>query len=120
MDYLCLEVEVKALLTLDVWYGHRHESFKGLASGMYTDLEFVPAGSTDETNACDVALNGPWKKINKDGFTRYCTESVQQGTPIDLRLSNLKPKHLEWNVEAWNYFNENPQIVMNGFAKALG
>ena len=40
-------------------------------------------------------------------------------TPIDMRLSVIKPVHAQWLIDAYNYIKSRPEIVINGF-KAAG
>lgn len=39
-------------------------------------------------------------------------------TPVDLKLSIVKPVGAKWLMEMYDYFKTKPQILINGFCGA--
>lgn len=69
----------------------------------------------------------PFKDQLKSSFHSWYAsqvkKQVQEGnagalSPIDLRLSIMKPLHTLWLIKAYNYLKNNPEIVVNGFNAA--
>lgn len=48
----------------------------------------------------------------------YCNQADAKPTPVDLRLSIMKPLNARWILKADNYIKENKSIVENGFKEA--
>ena len=40
-------------------------------------------------------------------------------SPIDLSISTMKHVGAQWLVEAFDYIQENPSIIMDGFSLLL-
>ena len=75
----------------------------------------------------DLSVNKPAKEFMRRKFQEWYAIEVQkqldQGatdiTPVDLRMSIMKPLGAKWLVSLYDYFKTNDSIVLNGF-KAAG
>ena len=87
----------------------------------------------DNTTNClqsmDLTVNKPVKCFLKQRFEQwYFSEVLKQLQgknldtvelqPIPLNLPCLKELRANWLVEAANYMDENPQMIVSGFVKA--
>lgn len=128
-NQLSLEVEQKALIIFDGWIHHRSDEYYD-AIRVFNGLPLqIPFGLTDECQGMDVSVNKPWKDLKKSSFIDYIAEVFVEQTSqgiapeevkFDLRLSNIKNRHLSWTVDAYNYMKNHPDIIANGMAKSLG
>ena len=48
----------------------------------------------------------------------YNDKANAEPTPVDLRLSIMKPLNARWIVSAYNHLKENTKAVINGFNEA--
>ena len=75
----------------------------------------------------DLSVNKPAKEFMRRKFQEWYAMEVQkeldQGatdvTPVDLRMSIMKPLGAKWLVSLYDYFKSNDSIILNGF-KAAG
>uniref|UniRef100_A0A1X7UUQ0 DDE-1 domain-containing protein n=1 Tax=Amphimedon queenslandica TaxID=400682 RepID=A0A1X7UUQ0_AMPQE len=86
----------------------------------------VPANCTDRLQPLDVSVNRPAKEFLRSKFGEWYAEKVAMQmkdagsvTPIDLKLSEMKPIGARWMMELYDYFKAKPEIIINGF-KAAG
>ena len=87
---------------------------------------YVPAGCTGELQPLDVSVNDDFKQKIKDGFNQWYSTQISDQLDsnvdlskikVDLRISELKPAHARWVVDAFRYLQSSPQIVLRGFQK---
>ena len=124
---LQLPEDFPALAIYDVFKGQvTKKSVLDLeANNIYT--VHVPANCTDRLQPIDLSVNKPAKEFMRRKFQEWYTIEVQkqldQGatdiTPVDLRMSIMKPLGAKWLVSLYDYFKTNDSIVLNGF-KAAG
>ena len=121
---LCLPESFPALAIFDF--------FKGQTTpGTYQLLEqnniypiSIPANCTDKLQPMDLSVNKSLKDQLKTQFMEwyssrvYANEADAEPTPVDLRLSIMKPLNARWILKAYNYIKENKSIVENGFKEA--
>uniref|UniRef100_A0A1X7TQY0 DDE-1 domain-containing protein n=1 Tax=Amphimedon queenslandica TaxID=400682 RepID=A0A1X7TQY0_AMPQE len=86
----------------------------------------VPANYTDRLQPLDVSVNRPAKEFLHSKFGEWYAEKVAMQmkdagsmTPINLKLSEMKPIGARWMMELYDYFKAKPEIIINGF-KAAG
>ena len=104
----------------------RHPMFaKNFTNGF--DLVFVSANCTSEMQPLDISLNGPPKEECKEGFSVWYSQEVcdtitsseeieaeTRFTQPDLRLSNIKPLHSRWTMDAFASVSSHPELVRHG------
>lgn len=59
-------------------------------------LLYVPAGTTGLCQPADLTMQSKTKTILREAGSAHIAESLMKGLNLDLRLSFLKPKLLEW------------------------
>ena len=76
----------------------------------------------------DLLINKPIKGRLKNSFQTWYASQIEKQiredpdspiTPVNFRLSTIKPLHAQWLIDAYDYIKSRPQIVINGF-KAAG
>ena len=74
----------------------------------------------------DLSVNKSVKEFMRSKFRDWYSEQVQDQlkeeneiTPVDLKMSTMKPLGARWLVSLHDYITENQSIVVNGF-KAAG
>ena len=113
------------------------DNFKGQVTTAIFDLLernnihtcLLPANTTDLLQPLDVAVNKPAKDLLRRKFQEWYSEQIsdqlQDGQelssfeldPIALGLPMMKEAVAGWLVEMFEYFQENPQIIVNGFLR---
>ena len=81
----------------------------------------IPANCTDKLQPMDLSVNKCFKDHLKGQFSKWYSSKVYQQsrpTPVDLRLSLVKPLSAKWIVNAHGYLMENREIIKNGFKDA--
>ena len=80
----------------------------------------VPAHCTDRLQPLDVSVNKSIKHHLKQSFQAWYANEVhkQQGKPVDLKLTALKPLGAQWFIHAFQYVRGNILIIKNGFVEA--
>ena len=124
---LQLPEDFPALAIYDVFKGQVTKKVFSIleANNIYTVR--VPANCTDRLQPMDLSVNKPAKEFMRRKFQEWYAIEVQkqldQGatdiTPVDLRMSIMKPLGAKWLVSLYDYFKTNDSIVLNGF-KAAG
>ena len=124
---LQLPEDFPALAIYDVFKGQVTKKVFSIleANNIYTVR--VPANCTDRLQPMDLSMNKPAKEFMRRKFQEWYAIEVQkqldQGatdiTPVDLRMSIMKPLGAKWLVSLYDYFKTNDSIVLNGF-KAAG
>lgn len=86
----------------------------------------MPVNCTDRLQPMDLSVNKPAKDFMRIKFRNCYSEQVQdqlgedkEMTPVDLKMSTMKPLGARWLVSLFDYITENTSIVENGF-KAAG
>ena len=86
----------------------------------------VPANCTNRLQPMDLSVNKSVKEFMRSKFRDWYSMQVQHQldegeeiSPVDLKMSTMKPLGARWLVSVYDYMNENSSIVKNGF-KAAG
>ena len=113
------------------------DNFKGQITSAVTELMeekdihvvLLPPNTTDLLQPMDLSVNKPAKDFLKRRFKEWYSGEVmkqldgKENETVDLEPINLGlpiPRELgsKWLVEMAEYFEENPQIIVNGFIRA--
>ena len=115
-----------ALAIFDVFKGQQTESVMKLLEEHHILVVSVPANCTDRLQPMDLSINKSVKEFMRSKFRDWYSKQVQHQlsegeeiTPVDLKMSTVKPLGARWLVSLCNYISENRSIVENGF-KAAG
>ncbi|SMN02226.1 hypothetical protein SPONN_625 [uncultured Candidatus Thioglobus sp.] len=116
-----------ALAIYDVFKGQMTQKVFDFLEKNHIYTVRVPANLTDRLQPMDLSVNKPAKGFMRNKFQEWYATEVQkqfdQGacsvSPVDLRLSIMKPLGAKWLVSLYDYFKLNRVIVVNGF-KAAG
>ena len=121
-----------ALVIIDNFKGQVTPSVNALLEDHDIHVCLLPPNTTDVLQPMDISVNKPAKDFLKAKFQEwYSTQVMEQLEgqdcdnieateiqPIDLRMSVLKEVGAQWLVEMAKYFEENPQLIVNGFIRA--
>ena len=123
---LKLSVDQPALAIFDVFKGQQTESVLKMLEENNILVVSVPANCTDRLQPMDLSINKSVKEFMRGKFRDWYSEQVQDQlsegkeiTPVDLKMSTMKPLGARWLVSLYDYITENRSIVENGF-KAAG
>ena len=123
---LKLSVDQQALAIFDVFKGQQTERILKLLEENNILVVSVPANCTDRLQPMDLSVNKSVKEFMRSKFRDWYSEQVQDQlneendiTPVDLKMSTMKPLGARWLVSLHDYITENQSIVVNGF-KAAG
>ena len=84
-------------------------------------IAMVPPNCTDQLQPLDVSVNKVVKNFLRQQFEKwYVTQVCQQfkrgdNSAVDLKISVVKPLGAQWIIDAINYLERNPNIVINGY-----
>ena len=123
---LKLHPDYPALVIFDKFTAQGTENLLKLLEGNHIHVVMVPANCTDRLQPLDVSVNKPAKTFLRQQFHQWYAEQICQHlqektdvTPVDLRLSVVKPLGARWMIQLYDYMKSKPEIVQNGF-KAVG
>ena len=123
---LKLSSDQPALAIFDVFKGQQMESVLKLLEENNILVVSVPANCTDRLQPMDLSVNRLVKEFMRGKFRDWYSEQVQQQlsegkevTPVDLKMSTMKPLGARWLVSLCDYITANRSIIENGF-KAAG
>ncbi len=113
------------------------DNFKGQITSAVTkileenDIHVVllPPNTTDLLQPMDLSVNKPAKDFLKRRFEEWYSGEVMKQVdesesdavnfePINLGLPILRDLGAKWLVEMAQYFEDNPQIIVNGFCRS--
>ena len=123
---LKLHPDYPALAIFDKFTGQGTESLLKILEDNHIHVVMVPANCTDRLQPLDVSVNKPAKTFLRQQFHKWYAERICQHlqdktyvTPVDLRLSVVKPLGAQWMIQLYEYMKSKPDIVQNGF-RAVG
>ena len=124
---LKLSPEQAALALFDVFRGQQTECVSTLLEENNIVVVPIPANCTDRLQPMDLSVNKAVKEFMRSRFREwYATEGqkqlddgAQQITPVDLKMSTMKPLGARWLVSLHDHVNKNDSLILNGF-KAAG
>lgn len=104
-------VDQKGLCIFDIFTAHRCDSVKSRLHDLNIEIIFIPAGTTGSLQPLDLSVNASLKKLMKEKFSLYYANHVRdelaEGVDIGkakicFPISELKPLHAEWLIEAFS------------------
>ena len=115
-----------ALVIFDKFTGQGTESVLKLLQDNHIHFVMVPANCTDRLQPLDVSVKKPAKSFLRQQFHGWYAKQICQQllektdvTPVDLRLSVVKPLGAQWMIVLYDYLKSKPDIIQNGF-RAVG
>ena len=128
---LKLEPQQPALVIFDRFRGQCTERFLSLLKENDLYLLIVPPNCTDRMQSLDVSVNKAAKEFLTRQFQEWYAVKVsyqirqQEGqedhpftVPIDFKMAIVKPLGAKWMIKLYDYMNNYPEIITNGFHKA--
>ena len=121
---LGLNESFPALALFDVFKGQTTESIYQLLEDNHVYVVNIPANCTHKLQPMDLSVNKSKKDHLKKQLIEWYSSRVYndkgnaEPTPVDLRLSIMRPLNARWIVSAYNHLKENTKVVINGFKEA--
>jgi hypothetical protein len=87
----------------------------------------VPPNCTDRLQPLDLSVNKAAKECLRGQFQKWYSDQIcsqLEGdpstgvTPVDLKMSTVKPLSLKWMKGVCDYLKSKPDIIINGFKEA--
>lgn len=104
------------ILVLDCWAVHLKGEFPSWMADKYPQIHvvYVPANCTSTLQVADVMLQRPFKCGLRRRFNTWAASIIQEqinnndilGLSPYLKMSQIKPKVLEWCIESWRRLRE--------------
>ena len=123
---LNLQSDQPVLAIFDVFKGQQTEDIMQLLDEHNIHVVSVPANCTDRLQPMDLSVNKSVKEFMRSKFRDWYSAQVQDQldegeeiSPVDLKMSTMKPLGARWLVSLYDYLRENNSIIENGF-KAAG
>ena len=124
--------QTPALIIMDNFKGQVTKNVIDLLEENHLDVCLLPPNTTDLLQPMDISINKPLKGFLRDKFAHWCAEQVlrqceeQSDVPLqdiilestDLSMAVNINVSAKWLVEMAEYIGDNPQFIVNGFAKA--
>ena len=114
-----------ALVIFDQFSGQVTEAVLQLLEQNNLHYVIVPANCTDRLQPLDVSVNKSAMEFLRrqfhDWYAKQICEHLQDNTPVtpvNLRLSVVKPLGEEWMKGLYDYLKAKPEIIINGFKGA--
>ena len=132
LPYVCnkrkelkLPLDQPAVLIFDNFKGQCTTEFLTLLDVNNINVILIPPNCTDRLQPLDLSVNKAAKEFLRRKFHEWyakqvCLQLQQNGkqSPIDLRLSIVKPLGAQWMVELYDYLKSKPDTIRNGFKEA--
>ncbi len=111
-----------ALAIFDVFKGQQTEDVIRLLQENNILVVSVPANCTDRLQPMGLSINKSVKEFMRSKFSDWYSTQVQQQldegaeiSPVDLKMSTMKPLGARWLVSLCDYLKENSFVIENGF-----
>ena len=124
-EELKLRHDYPALVIFDHFAGQITEALLQLLEENNIHRVTVPANCTDRLQPLDISVNKSAKEFLRRQFHEWYAEQICHqleqnvpATPVDLKLSIMKPLGAKWMMKLYDYFKANPDIIVNGFKGA--
>lgn len=123
--------EKPALVIMDNFKGQVVESVTACLEENNIHTCLLPPNTTDELQPMDLSVNKSAKDFLKDKFQEWYAEQIMEQLgeelddiesvelqPVPLPISVIKEVEAKWLVEMFEYFQNNPRIIVNGFIRS--
>lgn len=124
-EELKLAADYPALVIFDKFTGQGTENLLKLLEENHIYFVMVPANCTDRLQPMDISVNKPAKNFLRQQFQEWYADKIcnqlsqKEGmSPVDLRLSIVKPLGAQWMIKLYDYLKSKPDIIKNGFRGA--
>ena len=118
-----------AVVIMDNFKGQVTDAVHELLESNRIDVCLLPPNTTDLLQPMDIAVNKPVKSFLRGKFDEWYAQEITKqlhGTAvqsvelqaINLSLTVLKELGAKWLEEMSEYISNNPQFIVNGFARA--
>lgn len=121
---LLLGLTYPALVIFDNFSAQTTENVIKLLEDNHVRMAMVPPNCTDRLQPLDVSVNKAVKNFLRQEFENWYAnqvcEQLRKGddSPVDLKLSIIKPLGAQWIIGAYNHLKSRRDIVVNGFGGA--
>ena len=120
---LKLSDDYPALAIFDVFRGQQTDQISSLLEENNIYVVNIPPNCTDRLQPMDLSVNKSAKDFMRAKFSEWYALAVQKQldsgaeevTPVDLRLSIMKPLGARWLLSLYDYLKNNRSIIKNGF-----
>ena len=114
-----------ALAIFDEFKGQVTDNVYNLLDNHNIQVVKIPPNCTDRLQLMDLSINKSVKDYLRDRFQKWYSSEIEKNyhqdegaSPIDLRMSIMKPLGAGSLVGAYNYIKEKVSLVKNGFKSA--
>lgn len=115
-----------ALVIFDEFNGQTTDEVLKLLVDRNIFYVIVPPNTTDKLQPMDLSVNKAGKEFLRSRFQAWYAEKIcvqsttseSRITPVDLKLSIMKPIGAKWMIQLFDYFQARPHIISNGFSAA--
>lgn len=122
---LKLPHDYPALVIFDHFSGQMTDSFFQLLERNNLRRVMIPANCTDRLQPLDISVNKAAKEFLRRQFQEWYAKQIcdqltedTSVTPVDLRLTTVKPLGVKWMMSLYDYLKSKPEIIVNGFKGA--
>jgi len=113
------------ILLLDAWAVHKSEEFRLFLQTHFPHIHlvYVPANCTGQLQVADVVLQRPFKHGIRQRFSLWCADILREqvrtndllGLAPYLKMSQIKPRLLEWVVSSWSKLQQGRDYIKMGW-----
>lgn len=120
-EELKLAKDYPALVLFDVFKGQCTDDVLKLVVDNNIEYVIVPANCTDRLQPLDVSVNKPAKEFLRRKFQEWFADQIasklesNDKSPVDMRLSIMKPLGAGWLVELYDHICSNSSFIVHGF-----
>lgn len=119
---LMLAVDHPAVVIFDNFKAQCTSELLKILDDNSINVILIPANCTDRLQPLDISVNKAVKEFLRHKFQEWFAKQVKGQllgetvkTPIDLRLSVVKPEGARWMIAMYDYLKSKPEIISNGF-----
>ena len=121
---LKLAGDAPALVIFDCFKAQCTVKILSMRKDAHIHIAIVPPLCTDQLQPLDISVNKAVKEYLRRQFQEWyanqITYQLEQDvdakiTPVNLRLSVVKPLSLKWMFGVCDYLRSQPSIIVNGF-----
>lgn len=119
---LMLAVDHPAVVIFDNFKAQCTSELLKILDDNNINVILIPANCTGRLQPLDISINKAVKEFLRHKFQEWFAKQVKGQllgetvkTPIDLRLSVVKPEGARWMIAMYDYLKSKPEIISNGF-----